>query len=139
VNIYTPDNPIEQTEKTCRDCQETKPVDKFKKLPNGNPMGVCASCQSVKANKTRGLINQGIDPKDASEMTADDVFEISPKLISKELWKNYLRSKTTQEKIRCLEALVKLIPADQKTPMEDAAVIQSLMASMRKKRNPENG
>jgi hypothetical protein len=145
VNFQAPNqpNPVEEieTHRECRECLEVKPIEKFRKMPMGQRTGTCAACMTRKRNRTVKLINSGIDPEDAKRVTRlesgeeiEDSTNITPDLLRLELWKNYLRAKQVTEKVRCLELLVKMLPDDMKTPMDDKQVVQSLMEAMRKKK-----
>lgn len=119
----------EPTERECRDCHERKSIDKFKRMPNGTLQGVCAACSTRKRNKSVADFRAEIK----AELVEDDTSS-SDKRIQFELWRNYKASKSTAERIRCLEALVKLRPADRKTDLDDSAVIASLTESIKRKK-----
>ena len=115
----------------CRDCQRTEPEVGFAVL-QGKISGICRSCAGTKRNLT--VAKQRREDNSTDDTTTDA-------RIQAELWRNYRASKSTGERIRVLEALVKLRPADQKSELGDAAVIQSLMESLKKKKAaaPANG
>jgi hypothetical protein len=125
LNIVT--TPLELSPiRECRDCHETKPVAKFKVTPAGRQSMVCMACATKKRNATVAAFK--------ADLASD---ESSDKRIQYELWKNYKSSKSTAERIRCLEALVKLRPADQRSALDDAAVVASLMEATKRKKKSD--
>jgi hypothetical protein len=88
-------------------------------MPRGQKAGVCSECQAERWRETKGL------NKDETNQRA---------WIVSELIKQYRATDKQTDKIRCLEALAKLLPPDSKTPLDDPNVIQSLMRSLEAKK-----
>lgn len=105
--------------RTCKRCKRLKTIGEYKPV-GGKPSSVCSDCQS---EKTRETILLGKD--DTSQRA----------WIMSELIKQYRATDKNTDKIRCLEALAKLQPPDQKTPLDDPKVIQSLMKGLKAKKD----
>lgn len=110
--------------RSCRDCSQSKPilneegVSNFSPLPWGGYSSVCTACTNAKRLET--IRNKEVTNRD---------------WILKELRKNYHELKRGSEKTRCLEVMAKLLTKDENTPIDDAAVIKSLVESMRETQN----
>jgi len=109
-------NRNEPVEKDCKVCGELKQSNSFKPLPIGGRSNTCYECSAAKSKeKDKRLIS-------------------SEETIQSELWKQYDQAVNTSEKIRCLEALVKLRPADKQSSLDEASVIASMMKSIKAKK-----
>jgi len=105
--------------RTCKKCKRLKLITEYRPVPGGRKASVCSECQAEKLRETKVL------GKDDTSQRA---------WIIGELIKQYRATDKNTDKIRCLEALAKLQPPDQKTPLDDPRVIQSLMKSMETKK-----
>ena len=105
--------------RTCKRCNRLKHISEYKPVPGGKKSSVCHDCQAERARETKVL------GKDDSNQRA---------WIIGELIKQYRSTDKQTDKIRCLEALAKLLPDDKKTPLDDQSVIQSLMKSLEVKK-----
>jgi hypothetical protein len=101
--------------RSCAKCKRLKLITEYRPIPGGRKSSVCSECQAEKRRETIVL------GKDDTSQRA---------WIIGELIKQYRSTDKNTDKIRCLEALAKLQPPDQKTPLDDPNVIQSLMRSM---------
>jgi hypothetical protein len=108
----------EPTEKPCRECGETKPAEAYKRVPVGGRGHTCEEC--LKARKT----------------LRQKRLENSEELIIDELWKQYDETESASEKIRCLEALVKLRPTKNGSEGSKLSpeAVASLVRAMKAKR-----
>jgi hypothetical protein len=112
-------NRNEPIEKDCQVCGELKQSSHFKPLPIGGRSNTCNECFAEKSKeKDKRLIS-------------------SEETIQSELWKQYDKAQNTSEKIRCLEALVKLRPTDKQSSLDEASVIASMMKSIKAKKKTE--
>jgi len=105
--------------RTCKRCKRLKHISEYRPIPGGRKAGVCSDCQAEKARETKVL------GKDDTNQRA---------WIVGELIKQYRTTDKQTDKIRCLEALAKLLPPESKTPLDDQNVIQSLMKSLAAKK-----
>jgi len=105
--------------RTCKRCKRLKHIDEYKPIPGGRKSPVCSECQAERARETKVL------NKDDSNQRA---------WVIGELIKQYRVADKNTDKVRCLEALAKLLPDDKKTPLDDPSVIQSLMKSLEAKK-----
>jgi hypothetical protein len=105
--------------RTCKRCKRLKHISEYRPIPGGRKAGVCSDCQAEKLRETRVL------GKDDTNQRA---------WIIGELIKQYRTTDKQTDKIRCLEALAKLLPPDSKTPLDDPNVIQSIMKSLAAKK-----
>jgi hypothetical protein len=105
--------------RTCKRCKRLKHISEYRPIPGGRMSPVCSDCQAEKARETKVL------GKDEGSQRA---------WIVGELIKQYRSTDKQTDKIRCLEALAKLLPPDTKTPLDAPSVIQSLMKSLEAKR-----
>jgi len=112
-------NRNEPTEKVCSNCGELKPSSQFKPVPSGGRSHLCNEC-----------IKHKVSERDRRLTTSEET-------IQSELWKQYDKAHNTSEKIRCLEALVKLRPPDKQSSLDEASVIASLMKSIKAKKKPQ--
>lgn len=113
-------NRNEPTEKVCSVCGELQQASKFKPLPIGGRSHICHSCLKLQVKE-----------KDRRATASEET-------IQQELWKQYDKAHNTSEKIRCLEALVKLRPVDKQSSLDEASVIASLMKSIKAKKKIES-
>jgi hypothetical protein len=105
--------------RTCKRCKRLKHIDEYRPMPGGKKSPVCSDCQAERLRETKVL------GKDDSNQRA---------WIVGELIKQYRSTDKQTDKIRCLEALAKLLPPESKTPLDDQNVIQSLMKSLEAKK-----
>jgi len=101
--------------RTCKRCKRLKTIGEYRPIPGGRKSPVCSECQSERLRETKVL------GKDESHQRA---------WIIGELIKQYRTTDKQTDKIRCLEALAKLLPDDKKTLLDDPGVIQSLMKGL---------
>ncbi len=107
----------------CRDCGEEKELaTSYAALPHGGYSPLCLQCQAGKAAETRRIRREGGTSKD---------------WIIAELKENYRKSTKVGERIRVLETMAKLLTKEEASELDDAAVVKSLMDSMRLKKNAE--
>ena len=95
--------------RTCKRCKQMKHISEYRPIPGGRKAGVCSDCQSERLRETKVL------GKDDTNQRA---------WIVGELIKQYRTTDKQTDKIRCLEALAKLLPQESKTPLDDPNVIQ---------------
>lgn len=112
-------NRNEPTEKTCSFCGELKPSSAYRPVPVGGRAHKCNQCVQEQSRQ------------------ADKRIASSDETIQSELWKQYDRAENVSERIRCLEALVKLRPSDKSSSLDEAGVVASLMKSMKAKKKLE--
>jgi hypothetical protein len=110
-------NRLEPTEKVCSNCGELKQSGDYRPVPIGGRAHICNQCVSERSKE-----------KDRRTVASDET-------IQSELWKQYDKAHSTSEKIRCLEALVKLRPSDRQSSLDEPAVVASLMKSLKAKKN----
>jgi len=114
---------------TCVNCGETKPLKdatgKHNYTPYPKGEGYSASCIVCQA-ANRALTRAGLNDSPSTPASRD--------WIIKELKANYKDSTRTGDKIRCLETIAKLLTKEESTPVDDAAVVRSLMDSMRERK-----
>lgn len=115
----------EPEEKVCEDCQELKPKAAYRQLPVGGKAAVCIPCAGKRTTY-----------KDRRKNDLETV-------IQEELWSQYDSAEKSADKIRCLEALVKIKYGnkgdDANSKLSDAAVVANLMKSLKaKKANARN-
>lgn len=103
----------EPTEKTCSACGELKPSSAYRPVPVGGRAHKCNQCI---VDHTREV--------DSRLTNSDEV-------IQTELWRQYDRAENVSERIRCLEALVKLRPADKASSLDEPNVVAGLMKSLK--------
>lgn len=113
----------EETERICRECGVNQPIGKYKPVPHGGRSQVCSKCTSRKGRENKQAI--------VENATASKAWIIG------ELIKQYNKTNKQSEKIRCLETLAKLMPEEAATRLDDPAVVASLIAAMKKKKQPE--
>jgi len=108
----------EPAEKPCRECGESKPAEAFKRIPVGGRAHVCNQCLSARKTEAERRVEDG-----------DTV-------ILEELWKQYDEAMNTGEKIRCLEALVKLRPSKESgtSALDAPSVVAGLIKAMKAKK-----
>jgi len=108
----------EPAEKACRECGETKPAEAFRRIPVGGRAHVCNQCLSARKTEAERRVEDG-----------DTV-------IFEELWKQYDEAESTSEKIRCLEALVKLRPSKESgsSVLDAPSVVAGLIKAMKAKK-----
>lgn len=120
---------VTSTLRVCHDCGETKHFTEFKPLPPSQGKDArsktCVQCVTVKAAETRDA-NNGVR---SGGQNRDWIIQ--------ELTKQYRKTNNINAKIRCLETLAKLQPQDQKTQLDDPAVVRSLIAGMKAKKKSE--
>ncbi len=109
--------------RTCKRCTRVKHLSEYRATPGGRKVGVCSECQAKKWQETL---------KENKALVKDETNQRS--WIVSELIKQYKLTDKQTDKIRCLEALAKLLPPDSKTPLDDTTVIQSLMQSLAAKK-----
>ena len=101
--------------RTCKRCKRLKHIGEYRPVPGGRKSSVCNECQQERARENKVLADDGSNKR---------------AWVIGELTKQYRSTDKQTDKIRCLEALAKLLPDDKKTPIDDPAVIQSLMKSL---------
>jgi hypothetical protein len=109
----------EEAERVCRECGENQPIAKYKPVPHGGRSAVCSMCTARKGKANKKALVENV--------TASKNWIIS------ELIRQYNKTNKQSEKIRCLETLAKLMPEESKTALDDAKVVASLVAAMKKK------
>jgi hypothetical protein len=115
----------EPKEKACQTCGIVKPASEYHPVPSGGRAFNCNECRSVQVEAAREV--------KAKRITASD------ETIQFELWSQYDKAKNTSEKIRCLEALVKLRPQGKQSDLEEPAVVAEMMKRLKmKKKNGES-
>lgn len=109
--------------RTCKRCQRLKTISEYRPIPGGRKNPVCSDCQAEKARETK-VLDRGESGQRA--------------WVIGELIKQYRVVDKNTDKVRCLEALAKLLPDDKKTPLDDQSVIASLMKSLGEKKKRES-
>lgn len=126
--------PDENGYATCVNCGENKLVIdeighyNFSLLPKATPRAFSPSCNKCQAAKRKAIKEGLIEPKDPSNVPA------SREWVIRELKANYKEMHRASDKIRCLETIAKLLTKDEATPLDDAAVVRSMMESLREKK-----
>ena len=101
--------------RTCKRCNRLKHISEYRPIPGGRKASVCGDCQAERLRE-----NKVLDKGDSNQRA----------WVVGELIKQYRTTDKQTDKIRCLEALAKLLPDDKKTPIDDPGVIQSIMKSL---------
>jgi hypothetical protein len=106
--------------KTCVDCGQDLPLDRFQRTPKGNLASDCKACRRAKYEA--GLRNKEIVHEKATK-----------EWIIKEAQKLYANDELrVGDKIKLLDTISRNLNADDKNLTDDAKVVRDLIASRKK-------